>query len=166
MVPCSMPRWFYVPGAVLAVLVGGCTSDAPENDGAAGSLSGDVSCAADPRVDAFRQGMSKTGERGVLSFQLLTSEPAPPAKGDNAFELRITDENDEPVDVALTVELSMPDHGHGSPVAPKIGFEDEKFRVAPLDLFMAGVWQIDLFAASGDDATPVDAARFFFCIEG
>ena len=167
MLRCSMARWLFVPGAALALLVGGCSSDRPRDDGAAGSLSGDVSCTADPRVEPFREGMAKDGQRGELRFELLASEPAPPAKGDNAFELRVSDQHDDAADVALAVELSMPDHGHGSPAAPKVSFDGQRFSVTPLDLFMAGVWQVDFQAVSvADDATELDEARFFFCIEG
>lgn len=170
MLRCAMARWVHALGVVSTLLVAGCSSDEPAHGGAAGSssISGDVSCESDARVDHFREGMAKEGERGVLSFELLTSDPAPPAKGDNAFELWIADANDEPADVSLAVRLSMPDHGHGSPVAPHVSFDGERFSVSPLDLFMAGVWQIDLHAVTGDadDETLVDDASFFFCIEG
>jgi hypothetical protein len=165
-----MARGNLVPGLVLALLAGGCSSDEPARGGAAGSssLSGEVSCSDDPRVDPFSAGMAKDGARGALTFELLTSDPAPPAKGDNAWTLRIVDAADEPADVSLEVQLSMPDHGHGSPVVPKISRDAGHFSVAPLNLFMAGVWQIDFHAKDSerDDETPLDDVSFFFCIEG
>ena len=154
----------------MVALTGGCSSDERAHDGASGSssISGDVSCTDDARVDHFSAGMAKEGEHGALTFELLTSDPAPPAKGDNAWTLRIFDAAHAPADVSLDVQLAMPDHGHGSRVAPKISYEAEQFSVAPLDLFMAGVWQIDFHAkaSDGDDETPVDDVSFFFCIEG
>jgi hypothetical protein len=152
-------------GLMLALLISGCSSSEPASDGE--TTAGNVSCTADARVESFHQGMAKDGRRGVLTFELLESEPAPPAKGDNRFELAVIDESGAPAMVSLGVELSMPDHGHGSRVAPNVSFEAARgsFGIAPLDLFMAGVWRID-FAASADDATPIDDASFFFCIEG
>lgn len=165
-----MARGMLVPGLALALLAGGCSSDEPAGGGAAGSssLSGEVSCGDDPRVDHFSARLAKDGARGALTFELLASDPAPPAKGDNALTLRVVDAADEPADVSLDVQLSMPDHGHGSPVVPKISHELGRFSIAPLNLFMAGVWQIDLQAKGreGDDETPLDEVSFFFCIEG
>jgi hypothetical protein len=157
--------------AVLGLaLATGCASDDSKHDGAAGShaASGDVSCKTDERVDAFTEGMAKDGSLGELSFELVTSEPAPPAKGDNAFSVRIIDKNGEPAEVSLEVQLSMPDHGHGSPAVPEVSFDAERrtFSVAPLDLFMAGVWRVDLSAYAADDAEASLDDVSFFCIEG
>lgn len=156
-------------GCVL-LLTGACSSGASASDGAGGSApSGDVSCTNDPRVDELRGETSKDGTRGELVFQLLESEPLPPAKGSNRFELRVVDANGEPMPVSLEVDLSMPDHGHGSPKAPEIAFDDaaQSFRVSSLELFMAGVWRVDFraYEEPGADA-PLDEVSFYFCIEG
>ena len=68
------------------------------------------------------------------------------------------------------MSLTMPDHGHGTPVTPVISFDAAtgEYTVTPLYLFMAGVWRIqfEAYADEADGAVPLDRARLFFCIEG
>ncbi len=146
---------------------GGTPDDGSSSGGSAG-LTGDVSCATDARVDAYAPGMVKQGEQGELSFELVGSEPGPPRKGSNEVRLRVTDSGGAPVSLALSVDLQMPDHGHGSSVVPSISFDPDTqvFTIAPLYLFMPGVWRIDFAVSGPDDAAPLDRASFFFCIEG
>lgn len=153
------------------LLASGCSSDhATDHDtGGSGTVTGDVSCSDDERVDAFSAGTSKDGKRGALSFDLVESDPAPPSKGDNTFTLRVTDSEGEPAEVSLEVLATMPDHGHDSPSVPEISFDEaqQAFTVTPLDLFMAGVWRIDFSArATDDEQTALDDVSFFFCVEG
>lgn len=112
--------------------------------------------------------MAKPGERGALSFELVQSVPAPPTKGSNTFELRVTDANGEAPSVTLSVDLKMPDHGHGTSVVPEISLDPDTrtFEIAPLYLFMPGVWRIDFAASKDDGSEPLDSASFFFCVEG
>src|SRR6478752_7408006 len=86
-------------------------------------LSGGVSCTTDARVEQYTAGMEKAGSDGALSFKLAESAPAPPSKGSNTFTLAVTDANGDPADVELSVDLKMPDHGHGTSVVPKITFD-------------------------------------------
>ncbi len=153
-----------------------CSSDSPDTAdggsaaaGGTGGLTGDVSCAADPRVDAYAPGLTKPGGAGVLTFELSSSQPSPPAKGQNTFEVSVRDGDGEPLTGALGIELFMPDHGHGTTVTPVVSFDEssQRFTIAPVYLFMAGVWRVELaLSASDADAVPIDSAEFFFCIEG
>jgi hypothetical protein len=159
-------------GAALGLTLGGCSADSadPDPGTTGGDPAGTVSCEHDPRVDAY-QDLAKTGDLGVLSFQLAQAEPAPPARGNNTFHLDITDASGAPVAGALEVELKMPDHGHGTSVQPKVSFDPatSEWTVDPLYLFMPGVWRIQLEAfdgAAAAGATPLDRTALFFCIEG
>jgi hypothetical protein len=131
---------------------------------------GEVSCAEDARIDTYTDNMDKPGELGVLSFRFSDVEPAPPAKGSNTFHVRVTGANGAPVTGALHVALTMPDHGHGTPVTPVVSFDaaTDEYTVTPLYLFMAGVWRIQFEAYAGTDqgALPLDRTRLFFCIQG
>jgi len=141
----------------------------PSPNEGAGGLSGDVSCTSDERVDTYTAGLRKEGESGVLAFAIASSEPAPPAKGSNAFEVEVTDANEAPQAGDLRVSLVMPDHGHGTSVTPVVTYDEDtgRFTVSPLYLFMAGVWRVTFeFRADPDAKVPVDRASFFFCIEG
>lgn len=131
---------------------------------------GEVSCIGDPRVDTYTTNMDKPGELGVLSFRFSDVEPAPPAKGSNTFHVRITDADATAMTGDLRVSLTMPDHGHGTPVTPVISFDEAtgEYTVTPLYLFMAGVWRIqfEAYAGAAAGAVPLDRTRLFFCIEG
>lgn len=105
----SMRAWCM---AVLAALLVGC------GGGDAGGTPAEVSvsCADEPRADAYVATMTKAGKNGELNITLVSSDPAPPAKGDNDWVLEILDADNQPVPGAtLTVTPSMPDEGHGTP---------------------------------------------------
>jgi hypothetical protein len=155
-------------GVALGMTLGACSGDSTDPN-AGSSLEGTVSCEQDPRVDAY-QNLAKAGDLGVLSFRLAQAEPAPPAKGNNSFQLDISDASGTPIDGALKVDLKMPDHGHGTSVKPKISFDPatNEWTVDPLYLFMPGVWRIQLEAYEGASTAgaPLDRTALFFCIEG
>jgi hypothetical protein len=165
-------------GVVSAALASaGCSSDTAAPAGGGGSSAADsssggesVSCLDDPRIDTYTAQLEKTGAHGVLTFELVSSEPAPPAKGSNTFEVLVTDVDGMPVSGNLGVELLMPDHGHGTQVPPVVTFDVDSnaYDVSPVYLFMPGVWRIELdyYGDAPVDADPVDRATFFFCIEG
>ena len=149
-----------------------CSSDDPPDGpagaarGGEGGVEGDVSCVGDPRVDVYTAKLEKAGTRGVMTFELTSSEPAPPAKGSNTFELHVLDADGVPVEGELGIALDMPDHGHGTSVTPIISFDAASglYTITPLYLFMPGVWRVALdFTADGDIS---DRTEFFFCIEG
>ncbi len=134
------------------------------------ALVGEVSCTDDSRVDHYTANLKKAGQKGVYTFQLSQSDPAPPAKGSNAFVLKITGADGMALGGEMRVSLKMPDHGHGTSVKPEVTFDSStsSYSVTPLYLFMAGVWRIqfDAYAADPDAGPPTDTAVFFFCVEG
>lgn len=147
---------------------GGAGASSPLGEG--GALSGEVSCATDPRVDTYTAKLQKPGTSGALTFELTSSEPAPPAKGKNVFEVSVTDADGATPSGELGVDLYMPDHGHGTSVTPVITTDPATgtFTVDPVYLFMPGVWRVTL-SFYADDATSgpaVDQAKFYFCIQG
>src|SRR5450432_1105345 len=133
------------------------------------ALVGEVSCVDDTRVDHYMANLKKPGLKGVYTFQLSQSDPAPPAKGSNAFVLKITGADGMATGGELLVSLKMPDHGHGTSVKPVVTFDTttNSYTVTPLYLFMAGVWRIqfDAYAGDPDAGPPTDSAVFFFCVE-
>jgi hypothetical protein len=156
----------------------GTTPDAP---------SGEVGCATQPGLDDYAAGLKKPGGMGRFEFELVSSNPAPPALDDNTFVVRVTGAgSDEPLNGDLSVALDMPQHGHPSPTPPTITFDPatKLYTLDPMNLFMVGLWQITFSFASvsqlengaagsaggPDDADaasngPADSAVFKFCIE-
>jgi hypothetical protein len=156
--------------ALLAALTA-CGSSADEPDGAgtttadAGSPYDFIPCTDDARVDKYAAGMEKIGSNGRFKVKLLASQPAPPAKPLDVWNLAITDMNGAPQS-GLTVAVSpyMPDHRHAPPVAPVVTAlaEPGRYDVAMINLFMAGVWQVKVSLSA---AGASDAVTFWFCVD-
>jgi hypothetical protein len=167
-------------GPVAVALMAGCSSSSPGSPvsvdpvlvdgGDLDGLAGEVSCVDDPRVDTYTAHLGKMGINGVLSFEIQSSDPAPPGKTGDTFVLKITDSSGHPMTGDISIGLYMPDHGHGTTVEPVITFDPatQTYTATPLYLFMPGVWrvQVSSFAGSADAGTAVDSALFYFCIEG
>jgi hypothetical protein len=150
---------------------------------------GTISCLPDSssyRVDTYTPHLKKTGDAGVLSFELVRSDPAPPVQGKNTFIVKISRTDGTPFTGTLYIDpysgVFMPLHGHGASDHPVITFDpaSETYTLAPMDLFMPGLWRITLQGyeaaaapeAGGPDDGGADAATsrvdtgvFYFCIE-
>ena len=89
--------------------------------------------------------------------------PTPPAKGDNVWNLSITDASSAPVDDAtITVKTWMPDHAHGSSIVPAVAASGGgKYAVTRLNLFMPGIWEITFTIVRGG---ATETAMFTLCI--
>ncbi|HEX3852907.1 MAG TPA: hypothetical protein VHW01_18215 [Polyangiaceae bacterium] len=171
--------------AACAACSSGSPSVAPAADASvAGAASSEVGCTSQPDLDNYAAGAKKLGETGRFEFELVSSDPAPPALDNNTFVVRVTGaSSDQPLNGDLSVALDMPQHGHPSPKPPNIVFDPDAkvFTLDPMDLFMVGLWQITFtFAvvsqledgeggssgeASAPSSGPPDSAAFKFCIE-
>jgi hypothetical protein len=124
----------------------------------------DIGCRFDHRAMTYAAGMKLAGDSGALSFAIETATPAPPLKGNNSWTVQILDGSGAPVTGAtMTAVPFMPDHGHGTQVTPVVTPAGDAYTVAPLYLFMPGLWQVTLTATS---AAGDDSVKFDFCIEG
>jgi hypothetical protein len=117
------------------------------------------------RADNYFAGMKKTSASGDVTIEIVAAEPAPPANSDmNMWTLKLSDGSGAAIAGADVIGAPfMIDHGHGSPnqiaTEPSAG----RYKVGPLALKMAGLWQVTL------KVTPVDAKEavpvvFYFCI--
>lgn len=150
---------FQVPALLAAVAFCACGGGS-----SGGGDAGVVNCAGDPRVSAYTPNMTVTSKNGAMKVSLV-SNPAPPAKGNNVWSLKITNGSGSPMSgVSLGYGTIMPDHGHGSPISnPAITDKGGgSYDVNPVDLFMPGVWHVWFYQQSA----PTDTADFFFCVQG
>jgi hypothetical protein len=154
-----------------ALLLAGCTSSTgsggPPADAGVDDASPTVTCDADPRVDAYAANLVKASASGALKVTLVSSDPAPPTRGTNAWVVKVEDGGGSPVTgAALEVTPFMPDHGHGSSVRPVVTEQGGgAYGISPLYLFMPGVWRVTI-ALPSTDAGPGESVAFFFCIAG
>ena len=116
----------------------------------------------------YTDGLEKPGAAGHFDFTLVSSTPGPPALGDNRFVVQVSNADGSAVQGELSVALDMPEHGHPSPKQPEISFDAESnaFTLAPMRLFMVGLWRITFsFEGHADGAALSDSAVFEFCID-
>ncbi len=161
-VRCSRHAW--LRSAALAWLLASCQSKRAESSmqDAGNASDAGAGCVGDPRAENYSANLEKTGTAGVFNFRLVESTPAPPAKGNNTWRMQLSDLAGNPVSGAtLSVRTLMPDHGHASPVAATVTPTTDGYQVAPLYLFMSGLWQVTISAKAGAQS---DSAAFTFCV--
>ncbi len=164
---CSMRSY-----AVLAVMcagalaLSGCPADLSNGaaDASSGPLEASTTCSDDPLAEMYLPNMKKTGTAGMFTFELVGSDPGPPIKGNNSWTVKITDASGSAVtDAVLKITPWMPlPVGHGTSVHAKATLAGDAYTVAPLYLFMGGVWQVTIAAKAGKNS---DSAMFRFCID-
>lgn len=120
-------------------------------------------CAIETRADAYALGMRKLG--GEVEVAIVEATPAPPARGDNTWRVRVQDAAGSAMAAAITVDTYMPDHQHGSSIRTDVVETeiDGEFVLDPVNLFMPGLWEVTLDLTL-DDGTP-DAVVFRFCVD-
>lgn len=121
-------------------------------------------CEAEDRDEDFVAGMEKTG--GETTFKLVSSTPAPPTRGDNAWIVEIRTAA-APYGGPVEVTPFMPDHRHGTSieaVATPVAGTPGQYDVTPVNLFMPGLWEITV--ETQPTPTSGDSVVFRFCVSG
>jgi hypothetical protein len=125
------------------------------------------SCADDPRASPYAAGMTEQSQAGNFTLKLQTSQPAPPAKGDNTWDIQLVDAAGAPLDGAtIDVVPFMPDHGHGTSIDAVVTPADSgggEYSISRVNLWMPGLWQVTLRTQAGGATDDVVLA---FCITG
>ena len=125
---------------------------------------GTVSC-DDPREQSYTAGMQVKGDKGVFTFVLVSSDPAPPADENNTWVVSVLDASGQPVSGATltSVTPTMPLMTHGTSTPTVTQNSDGTFTVSGVYLFMAGLWQVTIDASSSSGQ---DSGSFYFCVAG
>lgn len=130
-----------------------------------GETHGQADCADETRDDEFAIGLSKSSESATVSF--VAADPAPPAIDDNTWTVQISDPDGQPLTDAsiTTVTPMMPDHGHGTPSVATVTATGNpaEFEISPVNMFMAGLWEVTLDIDLGGGTT--EQVVFAFCVE-
>ncbi len=92
-----------------------------------------------------------TTDDGLLQVALRTSPTQPPPRANAKLDVLVTDAQSKPVDgLTVTVLPWMPAMNHGSDVAPTVTPQgDGHYLAQPLELFMAGTWQLRISLQKG-----------------
>jgi hypothetical protein len=125
---------------------------------------GDSSCVEEDRADEFMVGLAKSGASVTVSF--VSADPAPPVRGDNTWVVAVSDASGPLADAQISeVTPFMPDHGHGTAVSAVVSATDSpgEFEIAPINLYMVGLWEVTLAIDVGDGTH--DEVMFAFCVE-
>jgi YtkA-like len=150
-----------VAAAVTAVVTGcGGASSPDANEGLACVMSG--------RGETYVVGLEHAGAGGMLDFKLMSAMPSPPAFSKNTWIVQINRMSGGVVGApatgaTLTVTPFMPDHQHGTlrvnvEAMPEAGH----YRLTPIDMWMAGLWEVTIDADAGGVR---DRVVYKFCIQ-
>ena len=140
-------------------LLGACTSSSNATSDAAET----VNCATETRADTFVVGLPKPGAAGVLDFKLMQATPAPPASGNNAWQVQInTTAGAGLTGATIKTTPYMPDHMHTSPLKPvTTEMGNGLYEITPVNLWMPGLWETTIQVAS---PSGTDSVVYSFCI--
>jgi hypothetical protein len=141
----------------VALSVGACADDHHDDT--------TYDCEKETRDDEFVIGLTKPGANSRLEFKLLSSDPAPPSRGDNTMVLQLSTMAAPVMPVSgasMSVTPFMPDHEHTSGKAVKITplADPGQYQLEPVNLFMPGLWEITVEV----DGANSDLAVFRFCL--
>lgn len=111
--------------------------------------------------------MTQESQHGKFTLQMLNADPAPPAKANNSWDIKLMDAAGAPLEGAtITVKPFMPDHGHGSSIRAVVTEASSgggEYAISPINLWMPGLWQVTL---STEAAGVTDDIVLGFCIAG
>jgi hypothetical protein len=144
----------------LALGAGACSDDGGDDGGAT------YNCEAETRDEEYLAGMQKVGAAGV-QVTLVSATPAPPGRDDNTWVIDVAEGGAPLAGATVKVTPFMPDHRHGTSVAVVVTPDPQttgRFQLAPINLWMPGLWEITI------EVTPAggmrDSVVFRFCITG
>ena len=131
----------------MAVLVA-CGSD---------NASSDKSVAVEDRAlglggETYVSGMSKVGESSGAVVVLEDMDPILGYSGEYVWHIAVEQPPEGPLVDRVEAEASMPHHGHGT--VPKIVetvLADNRGALEPLNLYMGGLWTVEIRLFSGVD---------------
>lgn len=149
---------------IFAVLTASCRGD-DHGDHERDAASEFVNCVGETRADAYVPGLEKAGRLGGVRIRLVEMAPSPPVRGDNRWTVEVVDTAGKPLEgLTILVTPFMPDHQHGTPVRAQVtpAGSPGRYQLAPVNLFMPGLWEVTIQARDGADLR--DQAVFSFCI--
>jgi hypothetical protein len=150
-----------VCGLILVQSLGGCEGPTEASSGV------DVT-GSDANVDEYVAGLEKIGDSEHILVRLVQSDPIPQDTGYYDWTLEIVTADGSPlVGATVVAEPRMPAHGHGTfpPTTEGLeGDEEGRYTIKAMDLFMAGVWRVEILVE--DSEGTADRVEYNFDLEG
>ena len=129
-------------GAAMAGCGSGGTSGPSTTDGMFST------CDTETRAMPYEPGMQVQSSADKFTVKLLQSQPGPPIKGVNTWQVEVdeTATGGALDNLDISILPWMPDHGHGTMVpvvvTPMASTGVGEYKLDPLYLYMSGLWQI------------------------
>lgn len=126
-----------------------------------------LACVEAKRGEDYHVNLEHPGTKGQLDFVLMSAMPAPPGFSDNTWVVQVNAMSAGVVgapaaNASLTVTPFMPDHAHGTLRVDVQPMPDAgQYKLAPITLWMAGLWEITIDATAG---AAHDSTVYRFCI--
>lgn len=145
----------------------GSCADFADDAPAEGVISEGAVCGA-VAIDAYADGLARVGDEGLVQVRFLAASQTPPDVGLNTWTLEVIDADCRPVESATVVARPvMIQHEHGTNPElhhAQVGSAAGRYELGPVDLMMAGWWQVT-FTVTLEDGS-IDTVVFDFCLEG
>lgn len=109
-------------------------------------------CMEEQRAGPLSEGASFS--EGGTTVTVVAMSPGTPVVGENTWELEVSGSQG----CEVSIEPSMPDHGHGAPVGDVIYLDGESWEVQDLEFTMGGYWEVEVTLACEDAPTVVPMA--------
>lgn len=156
-------RWTSAMAVLAALALPACDSDDKESSDDASDDGIQNRCAMEDRAEDYEVGLEKHGEHTMVRF--VSATPSPPVRGDNVWTIAVMSHDGAPMDeMSIDVNPWMPDHNHGSPVPTGVTpMGDGEYSLDPVNLFMAGYWEITMELEMPDGE--IDDVMFSFCVD-
>jgi hypothetical protein len=124
------------------------------------------SCATEARALPYAPNLARSSDSGAFTVRLVSSDPAPPARGTETWTVAVVDQSGAPQDgLAIKVTPFMPDHNHGTSVKAAVTAAGAgTYTMSPLYLYMAGYWEVTLNLQTAGGTK--DSVMFPVCIPG
>jgi hypothetical protein len=155
--------------ALVALTVSACSSSSGGGASASGADAA-IGCSTYPHIQSYTADMGQMGKSGVFRFVIVDASPAPVTPDNESWTVKIEDASGAAVTDATFPPMNgaivnprawMPQMSHGGTVGPLTNNHDGTYAVT-FDLYMEGVWEIDLAVQSGEKT---DSTSFLFCMQ-
>ena len=114
-----------------------------------------ASCGGEAEETPVQESFSRQADGAASVLKVIDATPDPPLRADyNAWMVTLATPDGAPLTgCEIAADPRMPAHGHGTTPLPEVtpvDGVDGQYEVKPINLFMAGLWEITFRYTCGD----------------